>query len=143
MFLLVSKFKMIGLLLSVVHCQVQKSQQKHIITKESRWVSKPFHFKNYGLKQQSLSRHTAPLSANRLNKKLVKLMGYHYLTATSYELSHTVCLSFLTLSFCSFEDTLSEKTIIIRNVTSNHHIRPCVTVIRRSFVSISCDFYHK
>ena len=34
MFLLVSKFKMIGMLLNVVHGQVQKSKQKHI-TKES------------------------------------------------------------------------------------------------------------
>ena len=33
MFLLVSKFKMIGMLLNFVHGQVQKSQQKHI-TKE-------------------------------------------------------------------------------------------------------------
>ena len=105
MLLLVSKFKMIRMLLNVVYDQVQKSQQKHII-KESNG----------------------------------KLIGYHYLTATSYELSHPVCLSFLTLLFCSFEDTLNEKTIIIRNVTSNHHIRPCVTVIRRLFVSISCDF---
>ena len=30
MFLLVSKFKMIGMLLNVVHGQVQKSQQKPI-----------------------------------------------------------------------------------------------------------------
>ena len=29
MFLLVSKFKMIGMLLNVVHSQVQKSKQKH------------------------------------------------------------------------------------------------------------------
>ena len=34
MFLSVSKFKMIGMLLNVVHSQVQKRQQKHI-TKES------------------------------------------------------------------------------------------------------------
>ena len=34
MFLLVSKFKMIGMLLNVVHVRFQKSQQKHI-TKES------------------------------------------------------------------------------------------------------------
>ena len=34
MFLLVTKFKMIGMLLNVVHRQVQKSEQKHI-TKES------------------------------------------------------------------------------------------------------------
>ena len=30
MFLLVSKFKMTGILLNIVHGQVQKSQQKHI-----------------------------------------------------------------------------------------------------------------
>ena len=34
MLLLVNKFKMIGMLLNVVHGQVQKSEQKHI-TKES------------------------------------------------------------------------------------------------------------
>ena len=34
MFLSVSKFKMIGMLLNVVHSQVQKRRQKHI-TKES------------------------------------------------------------------------------------------------------------
>ena len=33
MYILVSKFKMIGMLLNVVHCQVRKSEQKHI-TKE-------------------------------------------------------------------------------------------------------------
>ena len=35
MFLLVSNFKMIGMLLNVVQGQVQKSQQKHI-TKETK-----------------------------------------------------------------------------------------------------------
>ena len=34
MFLLVSMLKMIGMLLNIVHCQVQKSYQKHI-TRES------------------------------------------------------------------------------------------------------------
>ena len=43
MFLLVSKFKMIGMLLNVVHCQVQKSQRKHI-TKEPNRLHNHFTF---------------------------------------------------------------------------------------------------
>ena len=38
MFLLVNKFKMIGMLLNIVNGQVQKSQQKHI-TKETNGFS--------------------------------------------------------------------------------------------------------
>ena len=49
MFLLVSKLKKIGMLLNVLHGQVQTNLTKTVshITKESNGVSQPFHFNEY------------------------------------------------------------------------------------------------
>ena len=43
MFLLVSKFKMIGMLLNVVHSQVQKSGQKHIKNSLTGYITIPLY----------------------------------------------------------------------------------------------------
>ena len=49
MFPLVSKLKKIGMLLNVLHSQVQINLTKTVshITKESNVVSQPFHFNEY------------------------------------------------------------------------------------------------
>ena len=49
MFLLVSKLKKIGILLNVLHDQVQRNLTKTVshITKDSSGVSQPIHFNEY------------------------------------------------------------------------------------------------
>ena len=56
MFLLVSKLKKIGMLLNVLHGQVQTNLTKTVshITKECNGVSQPFHFNEY---VEDFSRH--------------------------------------------------------------------------------------
>ena len=103
MFLLVSEFKITGMLLNVVHSQVQKSQQKHI-TKES------YGFHNYSTLIFGINDYECCFEivirnfTSREARKFGTILGYHerYLCQISRTNHAVVCLHYSSQKVCNF-----------------------------------------